>query len=358
MANEVTWLAVGTEFEQLCKNNSYTVFRPILEKLRPLIEVGKTSPNLMDHHALAQALLDVVKYLQTRSQAGADVQVLVEQISGGYVQPDWYVRGDVKQANQDFIDKSRQYITNIFTQASPELKITANADNIPVPIVVVAMTQTEAHELKSKAAFQDTFLVLQDAFDELDKHLTIECSDWLNRYGARAQDWKPFGSKAEGATVEQLTTKALEGLENDPGLERIRRPLVPSFIDVRTLIDPEHRLTLRRLREKGCIVIVDVISLRHPTLQRAFHRTLLDAFSRTSVVSFAPNERLYQAAARLTIVIQFKIEEMEFHQRIADTGDYGQCEQLYGAMRLRPWLSSRVQKLQLPEPDRPERPWL
>jgi hypothetical protein len=140
-----------------------------------------------------------------------------------------------------------------------------------------------------------------------------------------------------------LIANALNGLEEE--FKDFECPLAASFSDVVALAEG-NRLNLRRIRDTGCIVIMDIISIRHPKLQRAFQQTLLDAYPRTSIVSIAPNQGSYTLATKLAVLVQLKVEEMEFQRRSGDS-DWGASEKIFEEQRFRPWLSSRLQKIDL-----------
>jgi hypothetical protein len=207
------------------------------------------------------------------------------------------------------------------------------------------MTRAQANELISKTIFQGEPQILEHGFDELDKFLQIEAADWLDRYGARPEDWKPFGSGPNDLTLEQLIINALTGLEEE--IKELEYPLAASFGDVIELSTGEGRSKLRRIRDSGCIVILDIVSIRHPKLLRAFQQTLLDAYPKTSVVSIAPSEKSYKFATSLAVLVQLKVEEMEFQRRRGDPGNYGACQKIFDEVDFMPWLSTRVKNIDL-----------
>jgi hypothetical protein len=357
MVNEDAWQVLTEEFRQIDRSKDFEPFQPLLDFARPAINHA-TMSNDVEVRSAVEALLHEIKKIQADHKAGRDVEPRISEIAGGYLQNDWTVDGDVRQAGRDYNDNSKKYVKqtfNLFVDNGGVQKLRASKQRISVPIILVAMTREQAEQLASKEAFKDAqFHVLQDAFDELNQHLNNELGDWLKRYGKSPMDWKPCIIKSEDASIEQIIKDAFQGPEIEYLLKSkgITRPLVPDFIDVLTLADIEKRSCLRSLREKGCIVIVDVISLRHPMLQRAFHLSLLDAFPKTSIVCLPPSERIYDAASRLAIVIQLKIEELEFHRRKKDViGDSSQSRMITRGDELPSWLFDRLFKLDhlLPE---------
>ena len=332
---EQPWEEFVKEFNDMVAGSDYKPFRPLLTKTEALI--GRNRP---EDQKTARALVNYVKFLRTQKDAGEDVtELLDEKTARGFVQAEWEVEGDVKQANKDFFDNSIKYVLNIVLGSAKELDLAASSPKIQVPIVPVVMTDVQAQELISLTVFKEELKILENGFVELNDYLKAEAADWIQRYGTRPQDWKPFGSGPNDLTLEQLIGNAMKGLSavfND-----VDFPLVASFKDVIALAEGEAREKLRGLREKGCIVILDVISLRHPKLQRAFQQTLLDAYPRTAVVSMAPNEGCHDKASQLAVAM-LKVSEMEFQRRIDDIGDYGTCELVVNERRFKAWLSTRL----------------
>lgn len=290
----------------------------------------------------AQGLLNFVQFLKSEHEAGEDIMPILDKTAAGIIQPNWVVKGDVKQAGQHYFDHSRQILQIVVANAG-DLNIAPKHPRILVPIVPVVMTKDQANELIDRTIFQGEPQILGKGFDELDKFLQGEAADWKDRYGARPEDWKPFGSAETDLTLEQLITNALAGLEEV--LTDLDCPLAASYSDVILLSQKEYRASLGRMRVDGCIVILDVISIRHPRLLRAFQQTLLDAYPRTSVVSIAPSEQSYKLATSLAVIVQLKIEEMEFQRRVADLGDWGASTTILEEQLFKPWLSSRLQKI-------------
>jgi hypothetical protein len=121
---------------------------------------------------------------------------------------------------------------------------------------------------------------------------------------------------------------------------------VPEFIDIRTINDEGSRHLLRKLRRDGCVIIMDSISMRHPTIYRGFHQSALDAYPSTSVVSIAPIHSAFEVLREMTLVIQIRASDMEFtKRRYDDDEDYGICEELCDEQRFKRWFMDRVKKL-------------
>jgi hypothetical protein len=339
---EQSWEELQKEFDAVLADPAYIPFRPLLTKAEAFIGRKQDDADKIT----ARALVDLVKHLRTQKDAGVDVLSLLDEETADRitVQSGFTIHGDMKQANRDFIDRSRKNVYVIMMNSANELKSTTQSRNTLVPIVPVVMTAAQALELVDKKIFVDEPQILEKSFDELYQYLQIEAADWIKRYGERPQDWKPFGAGPADLTLEQLIANALNGLEEE--LKELDCPLAASFTDVVALAEG-NRLSLKGIRDSGCIVIMDIISIRHPKLQRAFQQTLLDAYPRTSVVTIAPNQGSYMLATKLAVYVQLKVEEMEFLRRRGDAFDYGASQRILEQEEFRPWLSSRLLKIDL-----------
>ena len=343
-----TWEAVRRDFLLLRANPESKPFQSVLALLEPAINLGVIGRSDDKCRACVRGALSFVDGLKSDVAQGRDVQTKLEQVKGGFVQPDWRVTGDVKQANRDYIDKTvNQYITKIIIQGSRDLDLSDLYRSIPVPVVLVVMTAAEVQGLFHSSKSEASSLTKTDELEALLEHLNSKCGNWASYYGPTGCEWRPFGGDS-GPTIEELTRQTLDRLSEG---DQFPLPLAPEFFDIRSLCLPERRATLRRIRNKGCIVVLDVISMRHPDLYRAFHHSLLDAYPRTSVVSIAPSQTSYDLASKLAIQIQMTVQEMEFSLRATDMGDFGASERVFDGGRLSTWLSTRVREIELLRPE-------
>jgi hypothetical protein len=117
---------------------------------------------------------------------------------------------------------------------------------------------------------------------------------------------------------------------------------VPLFHDVRTL--SKTRALVQTLRQKGCIVILDAISIRHPALLRAFQRTLLDAYPDTAVLTLTPRRESFDLTNDMIYSLQLRLSESELIARMNDAaiGRYGFCETLADMGRFPAWLNTQT----------------
>ncbi|MEO1097973.1 MAG: hypothetical protein AAFX57_09475, partial [Bacteroidota bacterium] len=117
----------------------------------------------------------------------------------------------------------------------------------------------------------------------------------------------------------------------------------PSFKDIRTI--NSDRTLLKTLRQDGCIVAIDVVSLCHPKLFKAFQQSLLDAYPNTFVVSIAPTYSIFPLVRRMTTLIQLDISEMEFSKRRTDKHEeFGACKEIFEEGECQQWLRDRLGK--------------
>lgn len=340
MANGNSWEEFVTEFGEINRSEGYKPFQPLLDALVPVVGLADPTP---EEQAVAIAALNVVENLHSEYGEGNDdkVQIEIEKIKGGFVQPSWLVKGDVTQVDGTYENNSRQFVQNIFVQTKFSLP---DSENIEVPIILVVMTKDEANELISGDAFPESYEGLKADFEKLKMHLDNIAKDWEKRYDDKPKKWKPLGGK----TIETIVNERLNGLENE--MDEFDRPLEAKFMDIKSLTAIDNRYELRHYRGKGCIVILDIISMRHPDLQRAFHQTLLDASPKTSILNVAPSPKTFERADSLSVFIQLKLDEMEVVRRFNDPGSNAN-ERLFDEYFLADtmsWLTSRLTEIDLP----------
>lgn len=313
------WDELQAEVGRLDADPNYQGLRRVLESVQSI--VGSKSGNIDS----ARQLLEAVKRLQG------------EVTSGRFNQPGWNVETVIQAAQ---LNLNMEPLRELIEKTLDELRPKEAA--IPVPVVLVVMTATEAADLESGAAFAHDPASLQAEFARLQTYLVkVGLNDWPKHYGPRSEDWHPFDGDEVGPTIEQQITQALRIVIDR---ESLKKPLVPRFHNLRSLNEPNQRGALIRLRRDGCVVIVDTVSLRHPRLLRAFQQTLLDAFPSASVLTLAPRGDARKLMESMTHALELTFKESEFRQRIDDPDENACCE--LAAMDMFPkWFLSRVRQI-------------
>lgn len=314
------WAQIETELAQLAQDKSAQVFRELVEKLQQWLTI-KPPPHSPEIY------LTVIESIKAASQQianGAAPRDVVQQASAGaFVQT---VEADrVYQANGNIFQ---------FLFQEPLQKVNQPAQQVRVPFVLLVMTAKEASELETGDAFNDYPGDYPTDFKAL---LGIMHGyDWKNFYGATPQDWRPhFDTRSIGELVAQMLKMLQTRI-------RFAKEIVPEFIDIRQLADDRRRLI--EMRERGCVVINDVVSLRHPLIQRSFRRSLLDAFPTTMIVRIAPvADAFKQKPPQPFITFSETFEDSEFFKRITDFDDT--CRQVDEATEFGSWFFSHVPKI-------------
>jgi hypothetical protein len=328
MSVDGTWQEVTDSLNQLLGNAEFAPFYPLLQKLQHWVSARAYSPQLY------LAFIEIVRRMQVEVAEGrTSIQEVLEQtISGRFIQPEWDVNS-VYQTNGNIF----QFFLGGFQK---EIESETAVPDVPVPIVLLVMNAAQAEDLTHGTLLDTAPDEIRTDFENLQTHLNEHgAADWIDRYKTTPQEWQPFSS-AEGAeTIEQLISHALRSIT---GYEST---FVPVFFDIHTLSEERNRLGLRKLREEGCVVVIDTISMRHPIIHRGFYQSALDAYQNTSVVSIAPINSAFEVLREMSLVIQMRISDMEFTKRMYDDEDYGTCEELSEERRFRLWFADRVKKL-------------
>jgi len=325
----MTWDEIKNEVSTLIDDAAYKSVRPMLQHLQSIALTEQTTPDV------TEGLLRAVKGIQQDAeQPGESAREIANRAAGGFVQPDWKV-DDVVNVNGDF----KKIYLQFFGYNAEKLEEVVQA--IKINIVPVVMTVVEAQELITGTIFNEFGdPVYKQEFDGLLELLEErKIVDWLERYGQKAEDWQPFNdTKATLDTLIKSTLASMQGYD---------KPLVPAYTDIRTLNDETRRRDLKMMRQRGCVVILDTISVRHPSLQRAYRRSLLDAFPETFIVRVAP---VNDALGAVQQMIRFKetFDLSEFHQRFRFDRD-GKCDEVSESFRFEYWLSNQIAKIVPPD---------
>jgi hypothetical protein len=328
MSSEATWQRIEDKLSQLLEEDRYARFHPLVQKLKQWSSARSYPPQIFE------GFIEIVSRMQDELDEGrSSIQDVLDQtLTGTFIQPDWDVNS-VFQTNGHIF----QFVLGNFRK---EIESEIATPNIHVPIVLLVMNAVEADDLMNGTLLDASPDEIKTDFESLQSHLRGHgAADWIERYKTTPQEWQPF-SGAEGAeSIEELIIQTLRSIT---GYESA---FVPLFIDIRTLNEERNRLALRELRQEGCVVIIDSISMRHPIIHREFYQSSLDAYPNTSVVSIAPMNSAFDVLREMNLIIQMRIADMEFTKRMYDDEDYGTCEELCEERRFKHWLADRVKKL-------------
>lgn len=200
------------------------------------------------------------------------------------------------------------------------------------------MTKKEASDLKSRTIFDRRFETLLNDFERFDELLNEEgLKEWVDSYGESPSKWRPFNGN--GKTIEELIRRKLYDLRWGE--------INPIFIDIKTLNQECYRPTLKKLRETGCVVITDVISMQHPVIQQEFRRSLLDAFPCNLVAKIAPNMNILEFIRGLSIIFELHAD-IEFYRRCRIDEDR-RCKRIHNEYDFGDWFGEQVKKLPMLE---------
>ena len=266
------------KFDNMRNDEAYKPFLRLLDdNVAPMVNTAST-PNSKE---MANAFLDIIKFLKEEREKGTDIRTSIKELSGGFNNPDISAK-NVYQSNHDInIIKFIQKINDTIPSKTSEA--------IQVPVVLAVMTSQQSQELLNLTAFTDCATVLRDDFIQLRDHLDKkEFTEWQTRYGSTPEEWRPFGSRADALTINELIAEGFDAANKVAGFSP---KLSPHCINIQNLKDKLNRFDLEQIRKRGSLMIVDIVSMRHPDIQRAYHSTMLDAYPNTSIVTIAPSTK-------------------------------------------------------------------
>ena len=167
----------------------------------------------------------------------------------------------------------------------------------------------------------------------------------MDHYQERSENWHPFGQNDARNNIQKLVIEAFKKVEHS-------KSVIPQFIDIHDLNEDSNFSDLKKLRYKGCVVIVDTISMQHPKIQSLFRRTALDAFPDTLIAMAAPVRPVFDTLQQIVSVIEQRID-IEFHRRWKLEEDR-KCEKVSDETEFRRWLRDQVRCLLPKEEDAPK----
>jgi hypothetical protein len=156
---------------------------------------------------------------------------------------------------------------------------------IGVPLVVAAMTRSEAEQLSAEPEIigREIGTKAQDKFREILKALP----KYWERYGQTRDDWMSPGS---AMTVAQISIEALQKLARTRNtklrgraVKLQRYPLDPMVDEVQ-----EFRDVYRAMADHGCVVVVDELSLLHPRVRKALGTSPMITARNAAILTISP----------------------------------------------------------------------
>jgi hypothetical protein len=293
---------------------------------------------MKENAEVVQGMLTVVKTLRDQQKQTRGAIASIPELLAGIANKEVNVDGQMFQA------ETQNIIFQLFGQAAPEMKLPE--PGIEVDVVLLVMTAAEALDLAAGRAFVGQAEVLKQDFENLAAHLNANGGgNWVAHYDQTPERWRPRGGPLNIAQHVKDTFAEINKSGEFP------KPLVPKFYDIRAL-DPGpgargNRLLLAHLR-KGCIVVIDAISTRHPALLRVYQRSLLDVFPNTSVVTLTPDGNAFKLMKSMVYSLQMSLEDSEFNQRLRDPMDAMACRHYDDEAEMSSWLVAQVRRICAP----------
>jgi hypothetical protein len=300
MANE-RWKSISEQLLQLRDDPALQDLRVISEKLH---QASMAEPKPTQAEGMEAAIL-VLREMGKALQQGSSIEDVLKTAGSQFYQPNW---------TPEKVYQAQQILQYYITVAGPDLK-TADPP-VEIPVVLVVMTAAEAEQLSTGSGVGDQLADSWREFSELRDMIERDFPDWTQRYDAEPSNWKPFGTGPGATTVKDLLIAATSDLSGDLARRGQTTTVVPRFINIRHL--REDRELLRDLRDGGCVLVVDSISMCHPTLHVAFNDCNLDPFLTTSIVTISPMALALEKARLFPVVFKRTLGDFEWARRLAD----------------------------------------
>ncbi len=309
MEHETDWEALRAQLSQMYASPEY-------RKVHPLLDTAQSLVGARARGDVASRMIEAAKLISS------DVE------SGRFTQPGWNVETVIQGTNINVnLDPVRNALDQIIRILS------TNRRSIQVNVVLVIMTDEQARQLKTGQAFEADLALLQRDVMTLMQFLEQQpaTNNWTTHYGAAPKDWRPFDEPALAArSIEEVIRQELSDMQDNLQLDL---ELVPEFHDIDALAVKAD--TVKRLMARGCLVVIDAVSLGHPQVLRDLQKTHLDVASRSSVFAMAPWDTARNMLEDMTYALQVKLKESALRWRIQSPFELAECHEISTANNYR-----------------------
>ena len=219
------------------------------------------------------------------------IQGVLDQVTADDIPKDWglgesHPIGGWLQAGQGGLSGELANLCAAYPTSTPDLNDPAL---IGLPWTLIAMTRTEAEALLNDP---------QRMIDELGKPAhdyfstavnKLGADDWVQRYGERRSDWRPFGEQSILKVLEESVYRlniqpVVMNRDHQAMLgNRIRLRTYP--FDLELLKDAAAVESYKQMRGEGCLVIADELSVLHPDLNPDAREFLGDGTVSVALIS-------------------------------------------------------------------------
>lgn len=189
-------------------------------------------------------------------------------------------------------------------------------ETIEIPFIIAAMISDEAQELFDESVFNHPSVAPNERlqFQSFRSQWYQSAQDnWVEHYGPRRENWKPFSTPHSGEVVETVQS-IIEQLNRNnlkhAGLQQIR----PSFkSDDFFSEDRNMRLkTWGQLQASGGVLIIDAVSLFHPRFRQKISRSTVTTSTKVATIVMSPETRpLNQAEREIWDLLSVSMESLQ-----------------------------------------------
>ncbi len=320
------------QIDQLKNKEGYEKFRSILDQLDYWVKEKTYKIDTIN------GLLQIAVNMKYQLSNKIYFNEYYEHIAMGIIPKEWNIQNLVAKLD---LDKISELAILLFEPLREEFEI--NLKN-RLPVVLAVMDKYKAEDLASGAAFHSYPENLKDKLlDRLKGNLKIFESllaqkgiKEINKlYCIDKREWQPFNDSSD--TIKSIVHEAILKTMS-------AKRIVPVFIDI-DLINKKHfRCILKIIRENGCIVIMDSISMQHPDIQREFHLSLLDAFPKTRIAKVGYDRDAAEFINQITIILEEHME-LEFYKRLNERDNCGDCIQLGKRNDFADWFTTKTEEI-------------
>ncbi|GAK56720.1 GUN4-like protein [Candidatus Vecturithrix granuli] len=158
-----------------------------------------------------------------------------------------------------------------------------------IQIAVIAMNQSEVEELDSGKVFHNNRCDEFKQFKELKKVLGLKKDEIKSYYGRSRDEWIPLGTDRQ--SIKEIIEDAVDRLNKHFKLEEDEEIYIDYLSD--DFFSEEQNTTItNRLRNQGGILIIDTVSMYHPTLEKGLtHSQVMGHPDQIALIVISPLDK-------------------------------------------------------------------
>ena len=154
-------------------------------------------------------------------------------------------------------------------------------EKVEIPVVVIAMNDVEAKELLEENSFPSDLRIDNELLPFYKDFMLLKSDglieNWIEKYDKKRDRWIPYGFEKSIYEVTFNVVSEINRINRSTGDNEIMYPVFYSenFFSSNGRVSAD---TWEILDEKGCLVLIDIVSMLHPNILKRFWKSEIGKF--------------------------------------------------------------------------------